>query len=100
MLRIKHKEEEEGKSKITDFKFGVIFVFCSVPFDFHFIIFSWELVKLGPAPISGYKCRGDDVSASEFSEGKDRAAPFFCCSVAFWKTTCNRERLQAEQRHK
>lgn len=44
-------------------------MFCSIPFAFHFTIF-WELAKLGPAPVLGYKHRGEDVSASEQREGQ------------------------------
>lgn len=59
-----------------DLKFGVIFLFCFITFDFHFINFFWELVKLGPAPIPGYEHRDDDVSASEFSEREGQSCSF------------------------
>lgn len=48
LLRNKHKEDED-KSKITDFKFGTV-LFCSIPFDSHFITNFRELARLQPAP--------------------------------------------------
>lgn len=97
MLRNKQKKEDDkGRCKLTHFNFWFISLFCFISFDFHFINFFWELVKLKPAPIPGHKHRGDDVSASEFSEGKDRAAHFFCCSGAFWRSTWN-QGVPAEQ---
>lgn len=67
LLRNKHKEEED-KSKITDFKFGAV-LFCSVPFDSHFITNFRELAKLQPAP----SLDGSDTTAPGLGEGKDRA---------------------------
>lgn len=82
------EEDVAGKCKLTHFNFWFIFLFCFISFDFQCINF-WELVKLEPAPIPGYKHRGDDVSTSEFGKGKDRAARFFWCLGAFWRSTWN-----------
>lgn len=96
LLRNKHKEEED-KSKITDLKFGAV-LFCSIPFDSHFISTFRELARLRPSP----SLEGSIAAVTPQTLDLVRGRTELCCSFlsllfAFWKSTCDQRVLAAEQ---